>query len=98
MSVQATGRELAALAAAQAATPEVFDPLAFEQAAALLAALTPVPAEGVDALARILGIPQRLAEDWLRETRTLLEQGDQADPAVRERGIRRIGVLGLAWG
>ncbi len=92
----AVGAELAAIADAQAASP-VFDPLAFEQAAALLAPLVPAPRAATDALARLLGIDPRLADDWLRETLALLGTGDQADAGVRERGIRRIAVLGMAW-
>lgn len=93
----AVGRALAALAAAQAPSP-VFDPLAFEEAAALIAPLVPAPADGNDALARLLGVSTRLADDWLRETLELLRSGDQAQAAVREKGTRRIAVLALAWG
>jgi predicted flap endonuclease-1-like 5' DNA nuclease len=93
----AAGEALAALAAAQEASP-VFDPLAFEEAAALLGPLLPAGSAAQDALARLLGIGPRLADDWLRETLALLGTGDQADAAVRDKGTRRIAVLALAWG
>jgi hypothetical protein len=92
----AVGRALDAMAAAQAASP-VFDPLAFEEAAALVAPLVPAPPPALDALARLLGVGPRLADDWLRETLELLRSADQADAAVREKGTRRIAVLALAW-
>lgn len=95
-SFAVAGRALAALADAQTASP-VFDPLAFEEAAALIAPLVPPDGPATDALARLLGLPARLADDWLRETQALLTAGDQADPAVRDKGSRRIAVLALAW-
>lgn len=92
----AAGRRLADMAAAQAESP-VFDPLAFEEAAALIGPLVPATPAALDAIARLLGIDARLADDWLRETLGLLRTGDQADAAVRETGTRRIAVLALAW-
>lgn len=97
LATAAVGRGLSALASAQAASP-VFDPLAFEEAAALIASVMPASPAAVDDLARLLGVGRRLAEDWLRDTLALLTDGDQDDAAVREKGTRRIAVLALAWG